>query len=188
MDGFRRVVELPVEAADLRGQRRVPRREAGPDFGADAAAHPFVVEVVVVRSRRRRMDAAPEIPLEVSVFARIVGDVVEERLRQVVRVEIQLGLFQHVEPEDLEFEVVVRQGDLPERGVEPVVEELLAAFQRRSDRAADAFPQPAAVHFVEISPVIHDSEIPVTVFRCDGILWRKRRWKSCTILTMSCTN
>lgn len=51
------------------------------------------------------MDAAAEVALEVSVFAGIVGDFGEERLRQIVRVEVEPDRFEHIEPENLQFEI-----------------------------------------------------------------------------------
>lgn len=101
------------------------------------------------------MDAAAEVALEVSVFAGIVGDFGEERLRQIVRVEVEPDRFEHIEPENLQFEIVVRLRDQPECGIERIIEKLLAPFQRGADRPADALAEPAAVNFIEIGGIIH---------------------------------
>jgi len=156
------MVDLSVQPADSPGQSGIARRETRPDLSADAAAHPFMIEVIVVGSRGRRMDAAAEVALEVSIFAGIVGDFGEERLRQIVRIKIEPDFFQYVEPENLKLQIVVRLRDPPEFRLEPVVESLFAPFQRRTDRTAHALSQPTAVDLVEISLIIHES----SAFRC----------------------
>lgn len=149
------MVDLPVPAADAPGQLRISGSETRPDFRPDAAAHAFMIEVIVVGSRSRRMDAAAEVALEVSIFAGIVGDFGEERLRQIVRVEVEPDRFEHIEPENLQFEIVVRLRDQPECGIERIIEKLLTALQRGADRPADALAEPAAVNFIEIGGIIH---------------------------------
>ena len=101
------------------------------------------------------MDAAAEVTFEVGVFAWIVGDVGDERLREIVGIDIDAEFFDDVQPEDLQFQIVVREADFPEFWIEFVVEELFTAFERGSDGAADAFSKPAAIDAVTVFGEFH---------------------------------
>ena len=101
------------------------------------------------------MDAAAEITLEIGVFAWIVGNVGDEGIREIVGINVEAKLFDDVQPEDLQFEIVVREADFPEFWIEFVVEELFAAFKRGADGAADAFAEPAAIDAVTVFGEFH---------------------------------
>ena len=101
------------------------------------------------------MDAAAEITFEVGIFAWIVGNVGDERLREIVGIDIEAEFFDDVQPEDLQFQIVVWKADFPEFWIEFVVEELFAAFKRGSDGAADAFPKPAAIDAITVFGEFH---------------------------------
>ena len=79
------------------------------------------------------MDATAEIAFEVGVFAWVVGNCGDEGLREIVGIQIEAEFFDDVQPEDLQFEIVVREADFPEFRIEFVFEELFAAFQRGPD-------------------------------------------------------
>ena len=152
------MVDLSVKLADARGELWVASAEASPDFGADAAAHAFVIIIIVVGARGRWMDASAEVALHVGVFPWIIGDVFDERLGKIVGIQFQTIFFNEIQPEDLQFDVVVRQADFPKRRVEFVVEKLLAAFEWRSNGAANAFSKPASVDAVAIFGEFHGSD------------------------------
>ena len=101
------------------------------------------------------MDAAAEITFEIGVFAWILGNIGDERFREIVGINIEAKLFDNVQPEDLQFEIVVRETDFPEFWIEFVVEKLFAAFKRGSDGAADAFPKPAAIDAITVFGEFH---------------------------------
>ena len=101
------------------------------------------------------MDATAEIAFEVGVFAWIVGDVGDERFREIVGIDIEAEFFDDVQPEDLQFQIVVREADFPEFWIEFVGEKLFAAFERGSDGAADAFSKPAAIDAVTVFGEFH---------------------------------
>ena len=48
INGFGGMVDLSVQLADAGGELRVSCAQAGPDFGADAAAHALMVVIIIV--------------------------------------------------------------------------------------------------------------------------------------------
>ena len=140
------VVDHRVLKRILRGERRVPREQAGPDLAADERAA-AVLEIVLVDARIRRLKPHAQVGLCRAVLGVSEDHQLVEVAAEHLCVEVQPVVLKREEPEHLNVEVVVRQRLAADvvRVIGNVVRRAVP-LHRHAERAADVLADPAALH------------------------------------------
>jgi len=149
-----RMIEGAVERGVVRGQVGRAREDVAPDLGADGAAHARLPELIGEAARHRRMDAQAPVTAEDAVLIEGIPAPFQPGRRQVVRGERGALLLEHLEPEDLEVEVVVGWHLRREHRGGVDLDPAFVALEARTNGSPHRLADPAAEDLVEIAIVV----------------------------------
>ena len=153
VDRLTPVVENTVAGGVIGGLGGVQGGEAGPDLGADGTAHAADVEIVGEGTRRGGMDAPRPVLTHDGVLSGGVVAVVYEAVKELIRGEGLTVLLGHVQPEDLQIEVIVGEHGVDHFLLEGQLQGHLDALIGRAQGADDGLAEEAAVDLVEVGGV-----------------------------------
>lgn len=143
-NAFATVIQRRVQHGIVRRAIGISRKEAGPDFRSDRRAHSGV-EWIFKCTHALDRHTTSQVPAAATVFVPHVVDVIQPGARKVRRLQLPIALLDHVEPDELELEIIVRRGHGRHWIVKGKIQPLHLALGREAESAADGFPQPATM-------------------------------------------